>query len=392
MSGFRTTGVGQVADQPGPQVLKDDREVILADPRGFCAGVDRAIQTVETILDTWKPEGAEAAPDNQGDGVGNPEIQADLPPVYVRRQIVHNRHVVEDLSNRGAVFVDELDQIPDRAAQAGVPVVFSAHGIAPSVQEEARRRGMEVVDASCPLVSKVHREVHRFVRDGYQIIYIGHRGHDEAIGVVGEAPDHVHLIEHQEDVEHLYFTPDTKLVMLTQTTLSLDETADIVAALHRRFPWIEEPPGSDICYATQNRQHAVKLVARHADCVVIVGSANSSNSVRLVEVAQDVLDERFPVGDAGAGHPGPGRAYRVDDAGDLDPAWFQGVTKVGLSSGASVPEDLVQGVLDALAGWGFGRVTYAETVKETMHFVLPSALRSRVASTGTGAAAAPSGA
>ena len=364
MSGFRATGVGQVLDQSDTQALRDDREVILADPRGFCAGVDRAIQTVETILDAWTP------PDGEAD-------DADLPPVYVRRQIVHNRHVVEDLSDRGAVFVDELDQIPDRAVRAGVPVVFSAHGIAPAVQDEARRRGMEVVDASCPLVSKVHREVHRFVRDGYQIVYIGHRGHDEAIGVVGEAPEHVHLIEHEADVDGLDFTSETKLVMLTQTTLSLDETADIVAALHRRFPWIEEPPGSDICYATQNRQHAVKLVAGHADCVVIVGSANSSNSVRLVEVAQDVLNERFAAGDAGAEGSGPGRAHRVDDAGDLDPSWFQGVTKVGLSSGASVPEDLVQGVLDALAGWGYGRVSYAETIKETMHFVLPSAVRSR---------------
>ena len=364
MSGFRATGVGQVLDQSDTQALRDDREVILADPRGFCAGVDRAIQTVETILDAWTP------PDGEAD-------DADLPPVYVRRQIVHNRHVVEDLSDRGAVFVDELDQIPDRAVRAGVPVVFSAHGIAPAVQDEARRRGMEVVDASCPLVSKVHREVHRFVRDGYQIVYIGHRGHDEAIGVVGEAPEHVHLIEHEADVDGLDFTSETKLVMLTQTTLSLDETADIVAALHRRFPWIEEPPGSDICYATQNRQHAVKLVAEHTDCVVIVGSANSSNSVRLVEVAQDVLNERFGAGDAGAEGSGPGRAHRVDDAGDLDPSWFQGVTKVGLSSGASVPEDLVQGVLDALAEWGYGRVSYAETIKETMHFVLPSALRSR---------------
>lgn len=382
MSEFRATCSEAVEDRlilPGQE---GEREVILADPRGFCAGVDRAIQTVETILDSADREGSDAQMNQSG-----------LPPVYVRRQIVHNRHVVEDLSNRGAVFVDELDQIPDSAVLAGIPVVFSAHGIAPSVKEEAQRRGMQVVDASCPLVSKVHREVHRFVRDGYQIIYIGHRGHDEAIGVLGEAPEHVHLIEHESEVGGLDFAPDTKLVMLTQTTLSLDETATIVAALQDRFPWIEEPPGSDICYATQNRQHAVKLVAQQADCMIIVGSANSSNSVRLVEVAQDVLDRRFadqlaePSTDEEEGGlgvvemrtagSGLGRAHRVDDLEDLDPAWFRGVTRVGLSSGASVPDVLVQDVLKSLETWGFTRVTHTETIKETMHFVLPSALRSR---------------
>ncbi|MEK0306816.1 4-hydroxy-3-methylbut-2-enyl diphosphate reductase [Bifidobacterium favimelis] len=354
MQGFRPTGS---ADGGG-------RRVILADPRGFCAGVDRAIQTVSTILDR-----------RSQDASGRSVAGGDLPPVYVRRQIVHNRHVVEDLAGRGAVFVDELGQIPDRAVQAGVPVVFSAHGIAPAVQEEADRRGMNVIDASCPLVSKVHREVHRFVRNGYQIVYIGHRGHDEAIGVVGEAPDRVHLIEHVDDIDSLDFTPDVRLVMLTQTTLSLDETAEVVAALKERFPWIEEPPGSDICYATQNRQQAVKLVAGCADCVVIVGSANSSNSVRLVEVAQSALDRRFAAQGVDAGSGGLGRAHRVDDAGELDPSWFAGLVSVGVSSGASVPEDLVDGVLEALAGLGFDQVTHAETIKENMHFVLPSALR-----------------
>ena len=344
MAGFRTT----VCEQPTPQ---GHGRVILADPRGFCAGVDRAIQTVQTILDA-----------------DNPHQDQGLPPVYVRRQIVHNRHVVEDLSRRGAVFVDELDQIPDQAVRAGVPVVFSAHGIAPSVVKEAQRRGMRVVDASCPLVSKVHREVQRFVRDGYSIIYIGHRGHDEAVGVMGEAPDRVHLVEHEADIEALDFGPETPLVMLTQTTLSLDETADLAAALRRRFPWVEEPPGSDICYATQNRQQAVKLVAGQAECMVVVGSANSSNSVRLVEVARQALDARFP-------GQGEQRAHRVDDAGELDPTWLQGMDSVGLTSGASVPENLVQGVLETLAARGFTQVTRARAVDEHMHFVLPAALR-----------------
>lgn len=282
--------------------------------------------------------------------------------MYVRRQIVHNKHVVEDLSAQGAVFVQELDEIPDEAVAAGIPVVFSAHGVSPEIKAEAARRGMHVVDATCPLVSKVHREVLRFVREGYEIIYIGHRGHDEAVGVVGESPEHVHLIEHESDVSTLEFGESTKLVLLTQTTLSVDETAGTIEALKRRFPWIEMPPNSDICYATSNRQSAVKLVAEQSDCVVIVGSANSSNSVRLMEVAQEGLGER-------------GRAYRVDDASELDSAWFDGVAAVGVSSGASVPDELVGGVVEALQGFGFTEVSTIETIKETMHFVLPAELR-----------------
>lgn len=321
--------------------------IILADPRGFCAGVDRAILTVQTIL---KSAGA-----SRDDG---------LPPVYVRRQIVHNRHVVEDLAAQGAVFVQELDEIPDEAVAAGVPVVFSAHGVSPEIKAEAERRGMHVVDATCPLVGKVHREVLRFVREGCEIVYIGHRGHDEAVGVVGEAPGHVHLIEHESDVDTLDFPPTTKLVLLTQTTLSVDETAGTIAALRRRFPWIEMPPSSDICYATSNRQAAVKLVAERSDCVVVVGSANSSNSVRLMEVAQEGLDGR-------------GRAWRVDDASELEPSWFEGVTTVGVSSGASVPDELVGGVVEALRGFGFTDVSTVGTIKEDMHFVLPAELRHR---------------
>ena len=222
--------------------------------------------------------------------------------------------------------------------------------------------GMHVVDATCPLVSKVHREVLRFVREGYEIIYIGHRGHDEAVGVVGEDPVHVHLIEHEADVDSLDFRPEQKLVLLTQTTLSIDETAGTIAALKCRFPWMKEPPSSDICYATSNRQAAVKLVAEQSDSVVIVGSANSSNSVRLMEVAQGALGER-------------GRAHRVDDANELDPSWFDGVEAVGVSSGASVPDELVAGVIEALRAQGFTDVSTVETIKENMHFVLPAELR-----------------
>lgn len=321
------------------------KRIVLADPRGFCAGVDRAILTVRTIL--------KSADTPRADG---------LPPVYVRRQIVHNKHVVEDLAAQGAAFVQELAEIPDAAAEAGIPIVFSAHGVSPAVKAEAAARGMHVVDATCPLVSKVHREVLRFVKEGYEIIYIGHKGHDEAVGVVEESPEHVHLIEHASDVDSLDFQPDTKLVLLTQTTLSVDETAGTITALKARFPWLEMPPNSDICYATSNRQAAVKLVAQQSDCVVIVGSANSSNSVRLMEVAQEGLGER-------------GKAYRVDDASELDPAWFEGLESVGISSGASVPDELVSGVIDALQNLGFTGMKSVETIKENMHFVLPAELR-----------------
>ena len=223
-----------------------------------------------------------------------------------------------------------------------------------------------MVDATCPLVSKVHREVLRFVREGYEIVYIGHRGHDEAVGVVGESPEHVHLIEHADDVDTLDFTLDTKLVLLTQTTLSIDETSGTIAALKARFPWIKEPPSSDICYATSNRQAAVKLVAEQSDCVVIVGSANSSNSVRLMEVAQEAL-------------AGRGTAHRVDDAAEMEESWFDGVGAVGVSSGASVPDALVAGVIDALKDRGFTEVFTVETIKENMHFVLPAELRKQPA-------------
>ena len=334
------------------------KRIVLADPRGFCAGVDRAILTVQTILKASVPV--------REDG---------LPPVYVRRQIVHNKHVVEELSAQGAVFVQELREIPDEAASAGIPIVFSAHGVSPAVKAEAAARGMHVIDATCPLVSKVHREVLRFVREGFEIIYIGHKGHDEAVGVVEEAPEHVHLIEHEADVDSLDFAEDTKLVLLTQTTLSVDETAGTIAALKCRFPWLQMPPNSDICYATSNRQAAVKLVAEQSDCVVIVGSANSSNSVRLMEVAQEGLNSRFAADATADATDGLGRAHRVDDAAELDPSWFEGVESVGISSGASVPDELVSGVVETLQGFGYTEVTTIETIKENMHFVLPCELR-----------------
>lgn len=321
------------------------KRILMADPRGFCAGVDRAIETVRVLLDMTGS--------SREDG---------LPPVYVRRQIVHNRHVVEDLAARGAQFVNELHDIPDAAAAADIPVVFSAHGVSPSVVHEAQQRGLHIVDATCPLVSKVHREALRFVNDGYEVIYIGHRGHDEAMGVVGESPEHIHLIERAEDAQQLTFDESNKLVLLTQTTLSVEETEDTIAALQQRFPWIELPPKGDICYATTNRQSAVRLVAEQSDSVIIIGSANSSNTVRLVEVAQQALGER-------------GVARRVDDASELDESWFSGVQTVGISSGASVPEPLVQGVVDRLQELGFTQVDTLETIRENMRFVLPPQLR-----------------
>nr|WP_244569111.1 4-hydroxy-3-methylbut-2-enyl diphosphate reductase [Pseudoscardovia suis] len=331
------------------------RTIVLANPRGFCAGVDRAILTVQRLLEQQSRR-------LQTDGQ-TPD--AALPLVYVRRQIVHNTHVVADLAAQGARFVEELDEIPDEAAAAQIPVVFSAHGVSPQVKEEADRRGLRIIDATCPLVAKVHREVQRYAKKRYEIVYIGHRGHDEAVGVVGECPEHVHLIEHAEDVESLDLPAGKPIAYLSQTTLSLDETADIIAALKRRFPTISEPPSSDICYATHNRQHAVKLAADEADAMIIVGSANSSNSVRLVEVAAQAL--------AAHGRPA-GAAHRVDDAGQLDPAWFDGVATVGVSSGASVPEALVQGVITALQSYGFDTCRTVQTMEENMHFVLPAAL------------------
>jgi 4-hydroxy-3-methylbut-2-enyl diphosphate reductase len=307
------------------------RRVLLAKPRGYCAGVDRAVQTVEKALERF---GA---------------------PVYVRKQIVHNTHVVRTLEKRGAIFVEEADDIPE-----GSVVVFSAHGVAPQVREEAARRGLRTIDATCPLVTKVHNEARRFAAQDYDILLIGHDGHEEVVGTTGEAPGHIHLVDGPAGSASVQIRDPVKVAWLSQTTLSVDETNETVAALRERFPQLLDPPSDDICYATQNRQAAVKQIAAQADLVIVVGSPNSSNSVRLVEVALDA---------------GASAAYLVDDAAGIDPAWLDGVATVGVTSGASVPEDLVTGVLDQLANSGFGEVVEVEAVPERMAFALPHELR-----------------
>jgi 4-hydroxy-3-methylbut-2-en-1-yl diphosphate reductase len=310
------------------------RRVLLAKPRGYCAGVDRAVQTVERALELY---GA---------------------PVYVRKQIVHNLHVVRTLEERGAIFVEETEAVPE-----GAIVVFSAHGVAPDVRQQAADRSLRTIDATCPLVTKVHNEARRFAAQDYDILLIGHEGHEEVVGTTGEAPTRIHLVDGPEGSETVQVRDPAKVAWLSQTTLSVDETAQTVAALREKFPQLIDPPSDDICYATQNRQVAVKRIAAESDVVIVVGSRNSSNSVRLVEVARD------------AGAPA---AYLVDDASGLDPAWLEGVATVGVTSGASVPEDLVDGVLSRLAGYGFGDVEEVEAVPERMTFGLPRELRQPV--------------
>ncbi|GLW62146.1 4-hydroxy-3-methylbut-2-enyl diphosphate reductase [Actinomadura rubrobrunea] len=307
------------------------RKVLLAKPRGYCAGVDRAVQTVEIALDKYGP------------------------PIYVRKQIVHNVHVVKTLEERGAIFVDETEEVPE-----GAIVVFSAHGVAPAVHEEARSRNLRTIDATCPLVTKVHKEAVRFAKEDYDILLIGHEGHEEVIGTTGEAPDHIHLVDGPDDVANVKVRDPEKVAWLSQTTLSVDETTATVAKLRERFPKLIDPPSDDICYATQNRQTAVKEMAARAQLVIVVGSANSSNSMRLVEVAKE---------------HGADNAYLVDYPEQIDPAWLEGVTTVGVTSGASVPEELVQGVLAWLAERGFGDVEEIESVQESMRFALPHELR-----------------
>ncbi|UYM07819.1 4-hydroxy-3-methylbut-2-enyl diphosphate reductase [Solicola gregarius] len=315
-----------------PAVATDgDRDVLLAAPRGYCAGVDRAVITVEKALDLY---GA---------------------PVYVRKQIVHNKHVVHGLEERGAVFVEELGEVP-----AGATVVFSAHGVSPTVHAEATERGLKTIDATCPLVTKVHHEAKRFAKEDYQILLIGHEGHEEVEGTAGEAPDHITLVQGPADVDDLEFADGTKLSWLSQTTLSVDETMETVDRLRAKFPQLEDPPSDDICYATQNRQLAVKEIARTSDLVIVVGSANSSNSVRLVEVALEA---------------GAGSAYRVDDVSEIEDAWLEGVESVGVTSGASVPDDLVEGVLTFLTERGYPTATAVHTAEESLIFALPPELR-----------------
>src|ERR1700683_2003496 len=306
------------------------RRVLLAKPRGYCAGVDRAVQAVEMSLDKFGP------------------------PVYVRRQIVHNTHVVAELEKRGAIFVTGVDGVP-----AGGVVVFSAHGIAPEVRVDAEQRGLRAIDATCPLVTKVHNEARRFAAKDYDILLVGHAGHEEVVGTSGEAPDRVRLVDGAEGAANVQVADPSRVVWLSQTTLSVDETAETVQALRERFPNLMDPPSDDICYATQNRQAAVKVIAAESDLVIVVGSPNSSNSVRLVEVAKD--------------HGAP--AYLVDDASEVDERWLDGVVTVGVTSGAAVPEELVTAVLGRLADCGFGTVEEVEAVPENMTFALPRELR-----------------
>lgn len=309
----------------------DQRRVLLAKPRGYCAGVDRAVEAVEIALEKYGS------------------------PIYVRKQIVHNVHVVKTLEERGAIFVDETEEVPE-----GSIVVFSAHGVAPEVHEEARGLSLRTIDATCPLVTKVHKEAVRFAADDYDILLIGHEGHEEVIGTTGEAPEHIHLVDGPDDVAGVQVRDPDKVAWLSQTTLSVDETLATVRALRERFPNLMDPPSDDICYATQNRQTAVKDIAAQAQLVIVVGSTNSSNSVRLVEVAKEY---------------GADASYLVDYAEQIDPAWLEGVTTVGVTSGASVPEVLVRGVVDWLAERGFGQVEEVESVPESMRFALPHELR-----------------
>ncbi|GGK47957.1 4-hydroxy-3-methylbut-2-enyl diphosphate reductase [Nocardia camponoti] len=320
-------GIARSAGAPIP----GGKRVLLAEPRGYCAGVDRAVETVEQAL---VKHGA---------------------PVYVRKEIVHNRHVVETLRERGVIFVDDNDEVPE-----GALVVFSAHGVAPTVHETAAARNLRTIDATCPLVTKVHQEAKRFARDDFDILLIGHEGHEEVEGTAGEAPQHVQVVDGPESVASVTVRDPEKVIWLSQTTLSVDETMATVEALRERFPALQDPPSDDICYATSNRQTAVKAMAPECDLVIVVGSRNSSNSVRLVEVA------------LGAG---AGAAQLVDYAREIDPAWLVGATTVGVTSGASVPEILVEGVLELLAEHGFGEVRPVTTANETLVFSLPREVR-----------------
>ncbi|WUM91649.1 4-hydroxy-3-methylbut-2-enyl diphosphate reductase [Streptomyces sp. NBC_00322] len=307
------------------------RRVLLAAPRGYCAGVDRAVIAVEKALEQYGS------------------------PIYVRHEIVHNKYVVQTLEKKGAIFVEETAEVPE-----GSIVMFSAHGVAPVVHEEAAQRRLATIDATCPLVTKVHKEAVRFANEDYDILLIGHDGHEEVIGTSGEAPEHITLVDGPEDVANVSVRDESKVVWLSQTTLSVDETMETVDALKTKFPQLISPPSDDICYATQNRQIAVKQMGAEADLVIVVGSKNSSNSVRLVEVA------------LGAGARA---AHLVDFADEIDEAWLEGVSTVGLTSGASVPEVLVEGVLEWLSQRGFEDVEIVKAAEESITFSLPKELR-----------------
>jgi 4-hydroxy-3-methylbut-2-enyl diphosphate reductase len=314
------------------------KKVLLAAPRGYCAGVDRAVITVQKSLELY---GA---------------------PVYVRKQIVHNKHVVSTLEAKGAIFVDEVDDVPE-----GATVVFSAHGVSPAVHAGAAKRNLKTIDATCPLVTKVHNEVNRFAKDDYDILLIGHEGHEEVEGTAGEAPDHVQLIDKVEDIQNVTVRDEKKTIWLSQTTLSVDETLATVASLKQKFPLLQDPPSDDICYATQNRQQAIKQIAPQADLVLVVGSTNSSNSVRLVEVSLEY---------------GAKAAYLIDYASEVKPEWFEGVETVGVSSGASVPENLVNDLLDLLAQHGYSDVQTVTATEESLSFAMPQELRKELKEAG----------
>ena len=309
-------------------------KLLLASPRGYCAGVDRAVQTVERALDF---HGA---------------------PVYVRKEIVHNKHVVEQLRSRGAIFVDDESEVPE-----GSTVVFSAHGVAPSVHENSARRGLQTIDATCPLVTKVHREAVRFAADDYTIVLIGHAGHEEVEGTMGEAPDHIVLVETEDDVDRLEIEDTEKIAYISQTTLSVDETRSIIARLREKFPSITGPRTDDICYATTNRQAAVKQLARACDLVLVIGSQNSSNSRRLVDVTRDLGTD----------------SHLIDHEGQVDEAWLEGKRVVGITSGASAPEELVQRLVEFFRARGTETVEELEVIKEDVRFMLPKPIRQAMA-------------
>ena len=314
------------------------RKVLLAKPRGYCAGVDRAVVTVEKALSV---HGA---------------------PIYVRKEIVHNKYVVKELEAKGAIFVNETDEVPE-----GSTVVFSAHGVSPAVHDEAAQRNLKTIDATCPLVTKVHAEARRFASDDYQILFIGHEGHEEVEGTMGEAPSNMTLVDGPAHVQEIEIDPTRPVAWLSQTTLSVDETLETVDLLRAKFPNLLDPPSDDICYATQNRQKAVKEISNACDVMLVVGSANSSNTVRLVDVALEA---------------GASAAYRVDFAAEIDETWLDGAQTIGLTSGASVPEILVNGVLTWLAEHGYTDVEEVETIEEHLIFALPPELRRDIKAAG----------
>jgi 4-hydroxy-3-methylbut-2-enyl diphosphate reductase len=307
-----------------------EKRIVLAWPRGYCAGVERAVDTVERALRIYGP------------------------PVYVRKQIVHNIHVVRDLEAKGAVFVEEETEVPE-----GGVVILSAHGVAPQVYATSMERGLSLIDATCPLVTKVHLEARRFARDDYTILLIGHRGHEEVVGTTGEAPENIVVVGSPEEARTVQVPDPDRVVYLSQTTLSVDETNEVIEVLKERFPGIAGPPRDDICYATQNRQEAVKELARQCDVILVIGSDNSSNSNRLVEVSESLGTQ----------------AYLIDDETDIDPAWLEGRETVGVTSGASAPEWLVERVVEWLKAWGATSVEELHTVDEQMRFSLPAGVR-----------------